>query len=120
MAGERLEDLRQNMKGALACYYLKRGHDETGQRAGLRRHGEPLGGLLCVDRYGGRCIYPALAPRTHESAPWGSLLSDVAAGTETQARNRLLRSDCCCSGGLPPLGFEGRHGDACVSGWRQP
>ena len=39
MAGERPEDLRQNMKGALACYCVSRGHDETGLRAGLRRHG---------------------------------------------------------------------------------
>jgi hypothetical protein len=31
-----------NMKGALACYCLRRAYDETGQRAGLRRHGEPL------------------------------------------------------------------------------
>ena len=42
-----------NRNVALDCYCLRRGHDETGQRAGLRRHGDPLGGLLCV---GPHCI----------------------------------------------------------------
>jgi hypothetical protein len=45
-----------NRNVALDYYGLRRGHDETGQRAGLRRHGDPLGGLLCV---GPHCIQAA-------------------------------------------------------------
>ena len=67
-----------NMKGALACYCLRRAHDETGQRAGLRRHGEPLGGLLCVGRHGSHC-HPGCA-RGRGRALWVAPCAAVAAG----------------------------------------
>jgi hypothetical protein len=74
-----------NLKGALACYCLRRAHDETGQRAGLRRHGEPLGGLLCIVRHGSHFHHGCDLGRGRALRGWlsGAPRAAVAAGRHT-------------------------------------